>query len=131
MYKHSSAKYAEDDISSPLNVLERRGYEISECEIECPVCGCGERDSFTTDAKREELGWVDPGDWSPGWCEGRDEEVGASDDYFGWFASYDPGFGCDAVKPSCWSWVPVGCHYTCEELVCGAGRWERKTCLRR
>jgi len=37
MNEHSNAENTENDVSAPLNIDERRRYEISKCEVEGPI----------------------------------------------------------------------------------------------
>ncbi len=60
MNEHGRAKDAEQDVYLPLDVLKGRRDEVSECEVEGPVCGGGESDGFPADAEGVEFGGVDP-----------------------------------------------------------------------
>ena len=81
--EHGGVEDTEDDVDLPLNVDESGWDEVAEGEVEDPVGGGGEGDGLATDAKGEELRWVDPADWTPCWCVTGHEEVGACDDGFG------------------------------------------------
>lgn len=89
--KHGNQEDTEDDVHFPSDVGECRRHEICQSEVEGPVTGSGERDSLSTDAQWVEFWWVDPGDWTPGWCVRRNEEVGAGNDSGCWRPSNGDG----------------------------------------
>lgn len=63
--EHSGTEDREDDVDLPSDVCKCGRHEVCKGEVEGPVCRGGERYSLSSDAKRVELGWVDPGYWSP------------------------------------------------------------------
>lgn len=102
MDEHGSAEDAKDDVDFPADVSERGRHEISERKIERPVCGCGQRNSLSSDTEGIQFWWVDPGDWTPSGSIGGDEEVGASDDSLGWSAGDGDRLG--GVAELSWFW---------------------------
>ena len=58
--RHRCTKHRKHDVRLPPDVDKRWGHEVRERKVEDPVRGCAERDSFTADACREQLWWVDP-----------------------------------------------------------------------
>lgn len=89
--EHDGVEDTEDDVDLPLDVDERGWDEVAEGEVEDPVRGGGERDGLAADAKREELGWVDPADGTPCWRVTGYEKIGTCDDGFGWWTRERPG----------------------------------------
>lgn len=64
--RHGRAEDTEDDVHLPLDVDERGRNKVTQSEVEDPVGRGGDSDSLSADAKREELGRVDPRDRTPG-----------------------------------------------------------------
>lgn len=78
--EHGYTEDAKDNVHLPADIDERRRDEVAEGKVEGPVAGRGERNGLASDAVGVQLGRVGPGDGTPGWCVGGDEEVGAGDD---------------------------------------------------
>ena len=77
--EHDGAEDAEQDVHLPGDVRECRRYEIGERKVECPVGAGRQRDGLSTNAERVQLRWVDPRDWPPSRCVGRNEQIRAGD----------------------------------------------------
>lgn len=90
MHQHREVEHAEDDVRLPLDVDKRRRDEVAQGEVEGPIRRRGERNGFPAHAQWLQFGRVNPGDGAPGGGVGGDEEVGASDDGFGWRAGDCP-----------------------------------------
>ena len=83
MDEHGHVEDGEDEVGAPLDVGKGLGDEQAESGVEGPVEGRAESDTLATEAEREELGRVGPGDGTPGGCERCDEEVGAGNETLG------------------------------------------------
>jgi len=66
VYKHCQAEYAKYEVGLPFDVYKCGRDEVAERKVECPICRSCERDSFAPNTEGIELGWVDPGDRTPG-----------------------------------------------------------------
>lgn len=91
--EHGETEDGEYNVDSPFDVRKCRWHEVRKGEVEDPVGGGGEGDSLATNAERVELWRVDPGDRSPGGCEGCDEEVGTRNNGLGWGTCDGHGLG--------------------------------------
>lgn len=101
-----TVKGTEDEVHLPVDGAEEWWDGEGKGAVPGPVGAGGDGDSEGTDTERENLGWVGPGDWSPGDGEGGDEEVGAGNDGLGLrlLADEDPGDGIGLD----WVWLTVG-----------------------
>lgn len=57
---HGDRKDSEDKVGFPFDVDKSRRREITKGEVKDPIRSGRKRNGFATDAKREELGRVDP-----------------------------------------------------------------------
>ena len=76
MNRHSGQEHAEDYVSLPLDVDERRWDEVGQSEVEDPVCRGAECDGFASNAQRVELWGIDPADRTPGWRKRSNKQIG-------------------------------------------------------
>lgn len=56
MKRHHGAEHPEDNVCFPLDVGERRGHKVRQCEVENPIAGSRKPDTFGTILQREYLG---------------------------------------------------------------------------
>lgn len=112
MNEHGSTEDTEDDVDLPLDVLEGRGDEPTQSEVEGPVEGGAQSVGLATDTQGEELGRVHPRGRTPGDGVGGDEQVGTRNDSLGRRAGDFPGLcGC-SIETAWGSGMTVCGHQT-------------------
>ena len=77
----------EEQVGLPLDIGESNGGEHAESSVESPVSGGRKSHTLTTEAEREQLWGISPGNGTPGRSERGDEEICAGNESLGGSAS--------------------------------------------
>lgn len=78
--EHAEAEDSKQDVGLPGDVCKCGWHKVGKGKVERPVSRGRERNSLATNAQREQLWWVGPGDGTPSGRVGGDKQVGARDE---------------------------------------------------